>query len=240
MENIIVVSHKEKRLTITRSLSIGSLVIFLLFTGLYLYFLHTGTAKTWLGSIRHLGVFGIVVGILIQTIVNVIPAPGEFVSLFLIEIYGPVAGGFYSWIGGILGAFLAYQLSNWIARPIIKPLAKPYLEKIDRWLRIQGDIGLLIIRFVPLVPYHFINYGAGILKVNKKAFIWTTALGILPYTISVSTLFAGVQHGRMIPFIIGAGLFISSSVISIVLRKTMDKGTKKVENDRKKGSTGND
>jgi len=218
MENSMVVSHKEKRL-----ISIGSLVIFLLFIGLYLYLLHTGTAKVWLESIRHLGIFGIVVGILIQTIVNIIPAPGEFVSLFLIEIYGPVAGGFYSWIGGIMGALLAYQLSNWIARPMIEPLAKPYLEKIQRWLQKQGDIGLLIIRFVPFVPYHFLNYAAGLLRVNIRAFIWTTALGILPYTISVSTLFAGVRHGKLIPFLIGGGLFILFSVLSFALRKKWNK-----------------
>ncbi|WP_440604409.1 TVP38/TMEM64 family protein [Bacillus sp. GB_SG_008] len=214
-------SYKFKK-PVARSLSIGSLIIFLLLTGIYLYFLHTGLAKVWLESIRHLGVFGILLGILIQTVVNVIPVPGEFVSLFLIEIYGAVAGGFYSWIGGILGAVLAYHLSNWLARPVIESLAKPYLVKIDRWLQKQGVTGLLILRFVPLVPYHFINYTAGILGVNRRAFIWTTALGILPYTISVSSLFAGVRYGRFIPFILGGGLFILSFILSIVLRRKMD------------------
>ncbi|MEH7548921.1 MULTISPECIES: TVP38/TMEM64 family protein [Bacillaceae] len=223
MENIILASNKGKKLLGARFLSMGSLIIFLLFTGLYIYFLHSGAAKIWLESVRNLGLFGIIIGILIQTVVNVIPAPGEFVSLFLIEIYGPVAGGIYSWIGGILGALLAYYLSNWIARPIIEPLAKPYLEKVQVWLQKQGDIGLLIIRFVPLVPYHFINYVSGILRVNIRAFTWTTSLGILPYTISVSCLFAGVRHGKLIPFMFGGGLFILSSVISIVMKKKWNK-----------------
>ncbi|MFD0769815.1 TVP38/TMEM64 family protein [Bacillus sp. CGMCC 1.60114] len=218
---LMFASNKIKK-PAARSLSIGSLIIFLLLTGIYLYFLHTGSAKAWLESIRHLGVFGILLGILIQTVVNVIPVPGEFVSLFLIEIYGAVAGGFYSWIGGILGAVLAYHLSNWFARPIVESLAKPYLVKIDCWLQKQGVTGLLILRFVPLVPYHFINYTAGILGVNRRAFIWTTALGILPYTISVSSLFAGVRYGRFIPFILGGGLFILSFILSIVLRRKMD------------------
>lgn len=221
MENSMFLSLKLKKPT-ARTLSIGSLMIFLLLTGIYLYFVHTGAAKGWLESIRQLGVFGIVLGIMIQSVVNVIPAPGEFVSLFLIEIYGPVAGGFYSFIGGVLGAVLAYRLSDWIARPIIEPMAKPYLEKIDRWLKKRGDMGLLIIRFVPLVPYHFINYAAGILRVNKMSFIWTTALGILPYTITISSKFAGFRYGKFLPFIIGGGLFILSSILSIVLRRKMD------------------
>ncbi|MGG1397531.1 VTT domain-containing protein [Bacillus salipaludis] len=221
MENSMFLSLKLKKPT-ARTLSVGSLMIFLLLTGIYLYFVHTGAAKGWLESIRQLGVFGIVLGIMIQSVVNVIPAPGEFVSLFLIEIYGPVAGGFYSFIGGIIGAVLAYHLSDWIARPIIEPMAKPYLEKIDRWLKNRGDIGLLIIRFVPLVPYHFINYAAGILRVNKIAFVWTTALGILPYTITISSIFAGFRYGKFLPFIIGGGLFILSSILSIVFRRKMD------------------
>ncbi|WP_419881989.1 TVP38/TMEM64 family protein [Peribacillus sp. B-H-3] len=214
-------SIQKKPLAI-RSLSTGGLVFFLVFTGLYLYSLHTGTAKVWLQSIHHLGVFGIILGIIIQTIVNVIPVPGEFVSLFLIEIYGPLAGGFFSWLGGILGAILAYHLSSWIARPLLEPMANSYLAKTDQWLQKRGDFGLLIIRFIPLVPYHFINYSAGILRADKKAFIWTTALGILPYTISVSTLFAGVRHGKWIPFLIGIGLFIFLSILTMVLKRKMD------------------
>src|SRR4051812_321550 len=101
MENIFLKSYMEKKSLTARSLSIGSMVFFLLFTGFYFYCIHTGIAKVWLESIRHLGILGIVIGIIIQTFVNVIPVPGEFVSLFLIEIYGPVAGGIYSWIGGI-------------------------------------------------------------------------------------------------------------------------------------------
>ena len=221
MENTMVASLKNKKST-ARVVSFGSLIFFVLLTGIYLYFVHTGAAKGWLESIRHLGAFGIVLGIIIQTVVNVIPAPGEFISLFLIELYGPVAGGFYSFLGGILGAILAYHLAKWMARPILEPLAKPYLEKTDRWLKKQGDFGLLFIRFIPLVPYHFINYAAGILRVNRRTFIWTTALGILPYTISISTLFAGVRYGKFLPFIIGGGIFLLSSVLSFVLRKKMD------------------
>ncbi|BAU28448.1 putative membrane protein YdjX (TVP38/TMEM64 family) [Aneurinibacillus soli] len=212
-------SNKLDQSPPARYLSIAGLILFLLLTGIYMYLLHIGAAKEWLASIRHLGVSGIVLGIFIQTIVNALPVPGEFVSLFLIEVYGAVAGGFYSWVGGITGAVLAYYLSNWIARPLIEPLAKPYLEKVNQWLQRQGAIGLLFMRFVPLVPYHFINYAAGLLQVNRAAFIWTTVVGILPYTIMMSSLFAGLRYGKSIPFIVGAVLFILSSIVSIVLRK---------------------
>jgi uncharacterized membrane protein YdjX (TVP38/TMEM64 family) len=92
-----------------------------------------------------------------------------------------------------------------LARPLIEPLAKPYLGKVNRWLEKKGDIGLLIIRFVPLVPYHFVNYASGLLRVNIKTFLWTTAIGILPFTITITCLYAGLREGKLIPFIVGGG-----------------------------------
>ncbi|GAA3312769.1 hypothetical protein GCM10020331_001290 [Ectobacillus funiculus] len=101
MENILSEPYMEKITGSSFSIHWKFDILLTFFTGFYLYCLHTGTAKVWLESIHHLGLLGIVIGIIIQTFVNVIPVPGEFVSLFMIEIYGPVAGGIYSWIGGI-------------------------------------------------------------------------------------------------------------------------------------------
>jgi uncharacterized membrane protein YdjX (TVP38/TMEM64 family) len=218
----MIQSSKVEKSKLSRGISMFSLILFLLLTALYIYYLRTGAAKEWLTSIRHLGFLGVVIGIIIQIIVNTLPVPGEFVSIFLIEVYGVVLGGLYTWIGGILGAILAFYLSRWLARPLIEPLAKPYLEKVDRWLQKKGDIGLLLIRFVPLVPYHFVNYASGLLRVNIKAFIWTTAIGILPFTITISSLYAGLRQGKMIPFMVGGGLFIMSAILSFFLRKKID------------------
>lgn len=78
------------------------------------------------------------------------------------------------------------------------------------------------LKALPLVPYHLINYTAGILRVNLMAFLWTTALGTLPYTISINSLFAGLRFGRFIPLIIGGTLFILSTILSIVFRRKID------------------
>lgn len=96
-----------------------------------------------------------------QSIVNILPVPGEFISIALMEIYGPIWGGVYSWIGGVLGAVGALYVTKWIAKPFFSKLAQPFLQRVEEFTKRHETFGLLLIRFVPLVPYHFVNYAFG-------------------------------------------------------------------------------
>lgn len=192
----------------TKLLSIISILVIVCTSGYYLYLVHTGEADKLINRIRDFGQTGIVIGILVQSIVNIIPVPGEFVSIALMEIYGPVWGGVYTWIGGVLGAVGALYLTKWIAKPFFGKLAQPFLDKVEEFTKRHETFGLLLIRFVPFVPYHFVNYAMGFLKINIWSFIWTTGLGILPFTIAMSGLYAGVRNGSFLWGAIGIVIFI--------------------------------
>jgi uncharacterized membrane protein YdjX (TVP38/TMEM64 family) len=192
----------------TRLLSLISLIIIAGLVGYYIYLLHTGEAQRLLRSIRDLGFIGILIGIVIQTLVNILPVPGEFISIFLMEIYGPIWGGVYSWIGGVVGAIGALYLTKWIAKPFFGKMAKPFLIKMETFIKKREKLGLLLIRFIPLVPYHFVNYAAGLMKVSMWNFIWTTGIGILPYTIAMSGIYAGLRNGSWVWGIAGFSIFV--------------------------------
>lgn len=192
----------------TKLLSGISIFVIAGIIGYYLYLVHTGEAERLINHIRDFGQIGIVIGILVQSIVNIIPVPGEFISIALMEIYGPILGGVYSWIGGVMGAVGALYLTKWIAKPFFGKLVQPFLHKVEEFTKRHETFGLLLIRFVPLVPYHFVNYTMGFLKINIWSFIWTTGLGILPYTIAMSGLYAGVRNGSLLWGAIGIVVFI--------------------------------
>jgi uncharacterized membrane protein YdjX (TVP38/TMEM64 family) len=211
--------EKQKKTKSTRYISIISILVISLLIGYYIYLLHSGEAQRVVKSIRNLGIFGILVGIIIQSFANIIPVPGEFISVILMEIYGPFWGGIYSWLGGVIGAIGALYLTKWIAKPFFGKLAQPFLQKMDEYIKKQETLGLLLIRFVPLVPYHFVNYAAGLLDVKIWGFIWTTGIGILPYTIAMSGIYAGVRHGSLIWGIIGGCVIIVLMGISWYVKK---------------------
>jgi uncharacterized membrane protein YdjX (TVP38/TMEM64 family) len=203
----------------TKSTRIISLIVIACMIGAYLYFLHTGQAQILMKAIQNLGLAGIVIGIAIQSLVNILPVPGEFVSIILMEIHGPLWGGVYTWIGGVIGAIGALYLTKWIAKPFFGKLAEPYLNKMEEFIDERENIGLLLIRFVPFLPYHFVNYAAGLLKINMWSFIWTTGLGILPFTIAMGAIYAGVRHGSWVWGVIGAGVFALLIGISRMTKK---------------------
>lgn len=197
-----------------RYISLFALFVFLCLIAYYIYMLRIGEAQRLLMSIRHLGLPGIAAGILFQTLVNILPVPGEFTSIALMEIYGPVEGGVYSWIGGVLGAVGALYLTKWIGKPIFGKMAEPFLHRVDEYIASRPTLGLLIIRFVPFVPYHLVNYAAGLLNVKIWAFVWTTGLGILPHSIAMSAIYAGVRKGSIAWGVIGAAIFVLLAGIS--------------------------
>lgn len=211
------VKHYQRYVSIVGFVLIGGIIAY------YLYLLHIGEAQRIMSSIRNLGYSGILMGIVLQAIVNILPVPGEFTSVALMEIYGPIWGGIYSFIGGITGAIGAMYLTRWIAKPFFGEMAKPYIDKVEDWLTQRGTFGMLLIRFVPLVPYHLVNYAAGLLRVKLWVFVWTTALGILPYTIAMSGLYAGVRRGSLMWGIIGLGIFAVLAGIGWAARRRKQK-----------------
>ncbi|NRF96107.1 TVP38/TMEM64 family protein [Paenibacillus frigoriresistens] len=209
----------QKTLPHARLMSIISLLIIASIISYYIYLLHTGTAQTMLKSIKDLGIFGILIGIIIQTLANIVPVPGEFITVILMEIYGPVWGGFFSWIGGIAGAVGALYLTRWVAKPFLGKMGLPFMKKIEEFTNKYGVLGLLFIRFVPFVPYHLLNYAMSFLRVNIWSFIWTTGLGILPYSIAMSGIYAGVRKGSLLWGVIGAVVCIVLLGLSWLLKR---------------------
>jgi uncharacterized membrane protein YdjX (TVP38/TMEM64 family) len=203
-----------------------SIIVFILICGIiayYIYLLRIGEAQRIMSSIRNFGYSGILIGIALQALVNILPVPGEFTSIALMEIYGPIWGGLYSLIGGIIGAIGGMYLTRWIARPFFGKMVQPYIAKVEEWLKNRENLGMLLIRFVPLVPYHFVNYAAGLLKVKLWTFIWTTTLGIIPYTIAMSGLYAGVRRGSLVWGIIGCVICLVLAGISWMTRRNKQK-----------------
>ncbi|WP_223067952.1 TVP38/TMEM64 family protein [Paenibacillus caui] len=203
--------------------SIISLLAIVGVIGYYLYLLYNGEAQKLMNSIRHYGASGAIIGISIQTILNILPLPGELTSILLLEIYGPVWGGLYSWIAGVAGSVGGLYLSKWIAKPFFGKMVEPYMSKVDEWMRKHGGLGLLLIRFVPLVPYHFVNYAAGLLQVKLWGFLWTTGLGILPYTIVMSALYAGIRWGSILWGLIGCGMLLLLSAAGWYVKRRKQK-----------------
>lgn len=193
------------------------------------HFLQTPAAQPTLDSIRHLGMVGVFTAILFQSLLNMLPLPGEFTAIIMMEIYGPILGGVYLWSAGILGAVAGYYLIRWIAHSFLGKRVEPYLRKMDAWLRLRHNenTGMLLVRFVPLIPYHFVNYAAGMLNIRMRIFVLTTGLGILPHTAAMSVLYAGFSKGSLMWGVAGCIMFLILAGFAWYFKKRTSKSSLK-------------
>ena len=143
------------------------------------------------------GTWSAVVAVLLMVLHCFIPFPAEFVGMANGMLFGPVWGVAVTWIGAMLGAWLAFGLARTLGRPFLCHVLRPSrLATLDRLVAQGGASTLLFSRFVPVISFNLINYAAGLTAMSWWSFTWATALGILPLTVLVVLAGDGLVSGN--------------------------------------------
>lgn len=187
---------------------------------LYFHYRHSLSIHHAIIVIQSAGVYGILVAILLMAILCILPVPSEFLIVANMIIYGVGWGLFYSWVGAVIGAVFAMYLTRFFGQPYVRRLLPDKRQQqVNEWVLQRGTLGLFALRFVPFVPFHALNYIAGLLDVDLWPFVWTTALGIVPFDLVMGALFMGVSHGAAIWFVGAAVPFAILLVLGVIFRK---------------------
>lgn len=149
--------------------------------------------EAWLAA---MGLWAYVVAPLVMAGVSVLPIPAEAPALVNGMLFGAVVGSVITWIGAMLGAWLSYEMARGWGRALaLRMIRQESLERLDRTAEHAGWWGLLLLRFVPVVAFTALNWGAGLSNVPRWRFLWTTALGIVPGAVLFTT--SGVGLGAL-------------------------------------------
>lgn len=103
-------------------------------------------------------------------------------------LFGFYLGGFYSLVGAMLGAILLflsvrYALGDWLSRRGGKKIMR-----IQQEFQHHSSLYLLILRFIPVVPFSLVNIVAALAEVPLRIFIITTFFGMIPETLLYALL----------------------------------------------------
>ena len=131
--------------------------------------------------IHDLGVWGYPLAVGLMAVVAVLPIPAEIPAAMNGMLFGPAGGVAITWTGGMIGAWLSFELSRRFGRPLVERVVPAgSIDKVDKLVRSAGWPGLLLARFVPLIAFTALNWGLGLTLCRRSTFLWTSALGILP------------------------------------------------------------
>ena len=170
--------------------------------------------------IRDLGPWGPASSIGLMIAHSFVPFPSEFLTFANGMVYGPFWGVVITWVGAMLGAFVSFALTKHFGRPFIeKKVSHSQLEKIDHWVHQQGVWSLLLARFIPIISFNLINYGAGMTSVSWWTFFWTTGIGILPITVIMVTMGNNFDIIPLWAWVIIVAVIIGAAYLINSLRK---------------------
>ncbi len=131
--------------------------------------------------IEGLGAWAYVGAPLFMAFVAVFPIPAEAPAVLNGMLFGTAFGSLITWAGALTGAQISFELSRRLGRPAAERLIRPaLLERADATVMKAGWWGLLAARFVPLIAFTALNWGAGLTPIPRWRFVWTTAVGIIP------------------------------------------------------------
>ena len=129
------------------------------------------------------GHWGVLASIGLMVLHSFVPFPAEFVALANGMLYGPLWGTAVTWVGAMLGAFLAFGLSRAFGRPFVeRVVARRHWQRLDDWTGEHAPQMVFLARFFPVISFNLVNYAAGLTRISWWTFGWTTGLGILPMT----------------------------------------------------------
>jgi len=94
-------------------------------------------------------------------------------------VWGWKLGGSYALIGGLLGAGASFAVGRFVGEGVLTKFGKVG-AMVKKQVDHAGFKSLLVLRFVPGLPFAAVNYGAGVAGVRVSDFVAATIIGLIP------------------------------------------------------------
>lgn len=157
--------------------------------------------KEWIREfvawVQQLGPAGVVIFIIAYALATVLFLPGWIFTVSAGLIYGIVAGTAIALTGAVIGASLAFLVARYLLRQNIEELTKknPRFRAIDEAIGKNGWKIVGLLRLSPLIPFNLSNYFYGITSISFPAYVFVSAIGMIPGTLLYAYLGAIGQAG---------------------------------------------
>lgn len=95
-------------------------------------------------------------------------------------LFGSIFGTIFVNIGATIGAVIAFLFARYLLGKKIQDKYEKQLKKFNKELETNKYQYLFSVRFLPIFPFFLVNFLCGVTKLDLKAFVITTSLGIIP------------------------------------------------------------
>jgi uncharacterized membrane protein YdjX (TVP38/TMEM64 family) len=165
------------------------------------------------------GVLGPVAFVAISSLLTVALFPGPLLSAASGLLFGTALGTPVSIVAATVGASLAFSLSRWWAHDAVVALAGPRIGALRDWVGRRGFLSVLYARLTPGVPYHLVNYAAGLTPIPLRTFAAATAIGASPRAFAYTALGGNLDNLRSPEAVAAVCLLVVIAVGGLLLAR---------------------
>ena len=176
-----------------------ALFLWLIIVGSYYFYarqnnLTVSDSLTRLAELMTTSLYGPLLYILLYALRPLLFFPATILTLMGGFLFGPI-GIIYTIIGSNASAMVAYTVGRYFGKDVLSDEENAgTIQKYIGRMRKNSFETVLIMRLI-FLPYDLVNYAAGFLRINWKAFLAATAIGSVPGTISFVLL--GASFGTL-------------------------------------------
>ncbi len=163
------------------------------------------------------GLLGPVAFVVVSSLLTVTLFPGPLLAGASGLLFGTALGTPLSIIAATLGASLAFSLSRWWAHDAVLALAGRRLLALRDWVGRRGFLSVLYARLAPGVPYHLVNYAAGLTPIALRTFAAATAVGAAPRAFAYTALGGSFGDLGSPEAIIAVCVIVTMAITGLVL-----------------------
>jgi uncharacterized membrane protein YdjX (TVP38/TMEM64 family) len=165
------------------------------------------------------GLLGPVAFVVVSSLLTVALFPGPLLAGASGLLFGTALGTPLSIIAATLGASLAFSLSRWWAHDAVLALAGRRLLALRDWVGRRGFLSVLYARLAPGVPYHLVNYAAGLTPIALRTFAAATAVGAAPRAFAYTALGGSFGNLGSPEAIIAVCVIVTMAITGLVLAR---------------------
>ncbi len=145
--------------------------------------------RTWVAT---LGYWAPPLYILAYTIRPLVFFPTSIMTSASVLLFGPLPAWIFAYVGENLSANLAFFVARFLGSDFVQSHENKLIQKYDQKLAHCGFMTILTLRLIPLFPFDFVNYSAGLSRVRHWNYLWGTLLGVIPGLSAYILLAAGI------------------------------------------------
>ncbi|MEA2445393.1 MAG: hypothetical protein QOJ12_2685 [Thermoleophilales bacterium] len=137
---------------------------------------------------KSLGPAGPVLFVPLSTALGCLLVPGPILAAAAGLLFGTALGTPVALAAAVCTAVAELLITRYVAGARVGALVPERARRIDDFIARRGFVAVLYVRLAPGIPYHLVNYGAGLTRLRVRDMALGTAVGALPRTFAYVAL----------------------------------------------------